>query len=81
LWYGGGALLIGTAGWWALLEIAVLAYFAIVGFMIVFIFAEFLLFPERSARRVLLWHGAGGIQSEIGLLEPYFPSYGLDTKK
>jgi hypothetical protein len=49
--------------------------------MIVFIFAEFLLFPERSARRVLLWHGAGGIQSEIGLLEPYFPSYGLDTKK
>ena len=74
-------MLIGAAGWWALLEIAVLAYFAMIGFMIVFIFAEFLLFPERSVRRVLLWAPMGGIQSEIGLLEPYLPSHGLDTNK
>lgn len=74
-------MLIGAAGWWALLEITVLAYFAIIGFMTVFIFAEFLLFPERSVRRVLLWTPLGGIQSEIGLLEPYLPSHGVDTNK
>lgn len=74
-------MLIGTAGWWELLEIAVLAYFAIVGFMIVFIFAEFLLFPERSARRMLLWQQLGDIQGQIGLLEPYLPNHDLGTNK
>ena len=74
-------MLIGAAGWWALLEIAVLAYFAMIGFMIVFIFAEFLLFPERSVRRMLLCAPLGWIQSEIGLLEPYLPSHGVDTNK
>jgi len=71
-------LLIGTAGWWALLEIAVLAYFAIVGFIVVFILAEVIFFPEKAARRMQLM---GEIQGQISLLEPYLPSYGLDTNK
>lgn len=71
-------MLIGTAGWWALLEIAVLAYFAIVGFIVVFILAEVIFFPEKAARRMQLM---GEIQGQIGLLEPYLPSYDLDTNK
>lgn len=71
-------MLIGTAGWWALLEIAVLAYFAIVGFIVVFILAEVIFFPEKAARRMQLM---GEIQGQISLLEPYLPSYGLDTNK
>ena len=74
-------MLIGAAGWWALLEIAVLAYFAIVGFLTVFFLAEHLLFPERSFRRMQLWQQLGGIQSQISLIEPYLPSYGLGTNK
>lgn len=71
-------MLIGAAGWWALLEIAVLAYFAMIGFMIVFILAELIFFPEKAARRMQLM---GDIQGQIGLLEPYLPSHGLDTNK
>lgn len=71
-------MLIGAAGWWALLEIAVLAYFGIVGFFIVFILAEVIFFPEKAVRRMQLMTD---IQGQIGLLEPYLPSHGLDTNK
>ena len=71
-------MLIGAAGWWALLEIAVLAYFAIIGFMIVFILAEVIFFPEKAARRMQLM---GDIQGQIGLLEPYLPNHDLGTNK
>ena len=61
-----------------MLEIAVLAYFAIVGFIVVFILAEVIFFPEKAARRMELM---GDIQGQIGLLDPYLPNHDLGTNK
>lgn len=68
-------MLIGAAGWWALLEITVLAYFAIIGFMTVFIFAEFLLFPGKicSTRAVMDavgWHSKRNWPARALLAQP-----------
>ena len=71
-------MLIGTVGWLALLEIAVLAYFALIGFIVVFILAEVIFFPEKASRRMQLM---GEIQGQLGLLEPYLPNHGLDTNE
>ena len=61
-----------------MLEIAVLAYFALIGFIVVFILAEVIFFPEKASRRMQLM---GEIQGQLGLLEPYLPNHGLDTNE
>tara|TARA_B100000768_G_scaffold179876_1_gene198514 strand:- start:535 stop:762 length:228 start_codon:yes stop_codon:yes gene_type:complete len=71
-------LLIGTVGWLALLEIAVLVYFALISFIVVFIMAEVIFFPEKASRRMQLM---GEIQGQLGLLEPCLPNHDLDTNK
>ena len=55
-----------------------LAYISIVGFIIVFIVAEVLFFPEKAAHRMQLM---GVAQGKIGLLEPYVSNHNLETNK
>ena len=71
-------MLIGTTGILALLQIAVLAYFAMVGFSVIFILAEVLFFPERTNLRMRLMRD---LQGQMGLLEPYLPDTDLETDK